>query len=126
MSKFPPIVLCVEDDHDTREMLRVLLEDRGYGFESANNCADALKLIKRGAASLVLLDSWLPDGSGIDVCRQVRQFNRELPIVFFSGSECEGQCLSAGANAFITKPCPLDELFAVLSRFMPPALERIE
>lgn len=114
-----PVVLCVEDDRDTREMLGVLLEDRGYRFQAATTCAEAIRLIGEGIPSLVLLDSLLPDGSGVDVCKQVRKIAPDLPIVFFSGSECDNQWKAAGANAFIAKPCPLDELFSVLATYLP-------
>ncbi|HEU4391640.1 MAG TPA: response regulator [Blastocatellia bacterium] len=115
-----PIVLCVDDDDDTLEMLRVLLEDRGYDFRSAATCSEALSFIKHSEANVVLMDNLLPDGSGIDLCRKVREFNSDVPIVIFSGAQLEAdQALAAGADAFVSKPCPLDELFGALSRYLP-------
>lgn len=117
-----PVVLCVDDDDDTLEMLRILIEDRGYDFRSAASCSEALSFIRQCTANVVLMDNLLPDGSGIDLCRQVREFNRDLPIVFFSGAQQEAErALAAGADAFVGKPCPLDELFGALARYLPPA-----
>jgi DNA-binding response OmpR family regulator len=115
---YKPVVLCVDDDYDTVEMLKILFEERRYGFRWASTCADALQIIREGGVSAVLMDNKLPDGSGIDVCQKVREFNKELPIVFFSGAHQDcGLALRAGANAFLTKPCTLNELFGTLAGF---------
>lgn len=114
-----PLVLCVEDDHDTREMLEVLLCDRGYEFLGATSCEKALRVLGERPVSIVLLDNWLPDGTGIEVCEAIRRQGSELPVVFFTGAAQESECLAAGANAFVAKPCRLQELFAVLERLAP-------
>jgi DNA-binding response OmpR family regulator len=116
------VVLCVEDDLDTQEMLRVLICERGYGFEVAGTRADALRLIQEKEIALVLLDNMLPDGNGVELCRQVREFDKQLPIIFVSGSAHEDERLEAlgsGANAFLTKPLALDKLFATLNDYAP-------
>ena len=116
------VVLCVEDDLDTQEMLRVLLCEQGYGFEVAGTRADALRLIQEKEIALVLLDNMLPDGNGVELCRQVREFDKQLPIIFVSGSAHEDEQLEAlgsGANAFLTKPLALDKLFAALDNYAP-------
>ncbi|HKP88289.1 MAG TPA: response regulator [Blastocatellia bacterium] len=117
-----PVVLCVEDDADTQEMLRVLLSERGYGFEVAGTCADGLRLAREKKIALAVLDNWLPDGTGVELCRQVREFDKVLPIIFVSGSVFEDEQLEAieyGANAFLTKPLALDEFFALLDDYAP-------
>jgi len=116
------VVLCVEDDLDTQEMLRILLGERGYGFEVAGTSADALRLIREKEIALVLLDNMLPDGNGVELCRQVREFDKHLPIIFVSGSAHEDErqeALGSGANAFLTKPLALDKLFATLDAYAP-------
>jgi DNA-binding response OmpR family regulator len=122
MQDIAALVLCVEDDLDTQEMLRVILQGHGYRFRAVDNCADALRLIRDNNISAVLLDNMLPDGSGIELCRQVRQFNQSLPIIFLSGSAYENERLDAmrvGANAFLTKPFKLEELFDALAHYVP-------
>lgn len=113
-------VLCVEDDPDTQVLLGVLLEQRGYRFQAVGNCADALSLLREGRVSLLLLDNQLPDGAGIDLCQEIRQFNKQLPIVFLSGAASDKDrdvALEAGANAFLTKPVALDALFHTVARW---------
>jgi len=122
MVKRSSVVLCVEDDLDTQEMLRVLLCERGYGFEVAGTRADALRLIQEKKIALVLLDNMLPDGNGVELCRQVREFDKQLPIIFVSGSAHEDErskALGCGANAFLTKPLALDILFATINAYAP-------
>lgn len=116
------LVLCVEDDQDTQEMLSILVGARGYGFEAVDNCADALRLICDKNIALVLMDNLLPDGTGIELCRRVREFDKRLPIVFLSGSAFDGErdiALKSGANAFLTKPVLLDQLYMMLDDYAP-------
>ena len=112
-------VLCVEDDPDTQEMLGMLLQERGYRFKAVDTCADALSLLRRDRVSVLLLDNQLPDGAGVDLCREIRQFNKDLPIVFLSGSDDSARdvALRAGANAFLTKPIELEALFSTVARW---------
>ena len=124
MDKNRKFILSVEDDPDTQEMLALLIEQRGYSFGAVGNCADALRLIRENDPAAVLMDNMLPDGNGIDLCRQVRQFNKRVPIIFLSGSgfgDDQEEALQSGANAFLTKPLMLDKFFATLVEFAPVA-----
>jgi DNA-binding response OmpR family regulator len=117
-----PVILCVEDDPDTQEMLRILLKERGYQFEAASNCADALRVMREKKIALLALDNWLPDGTGIDLCKQVRKFDKNLPIIFVSGSVHDDErqeALQSGANVFLTKPLVFNEFFALIGNYAP-------
>ncbi len=127
MSSGQHFVLCVEDDPDTQDMLRVLLQERGWRFTAVDNCEEALRFIKENDLSLVLMDNILIDGNGIELCRKVREFDEKLPVIFLSGSDYDdarAQALRVGANAFLGKPFALDELFAILSHYMPASGRR--
>ena len=116
------VVLSVEDDLDTQEMLAMLLGEQGYGFEAVGTCADALRLLREREIALVLLDNWLPDGTGVELCKQVRAFDKRLPIIFVSGSAHDNErfeALKSGANAFLTKPVAFNEFFAILKDYAP-------
>jgi DNA-binding response OmpR family regulator len=124
MDKNSKLVLSVEDDPDTQEMLGVLIEQRGYGFRAVDNCADALREIRENDPVVVLMDNLLPDGNGIDLCRRVRQFNKKVPIIFLSGAgfgDEKEEALESGANVFLTKPFTLDKFYDTLMRFAPVA-----
>jgi CheY-like chemotaxis protein len=122
MSSHSSVVLCVEDDVDTQEMMRVMLGGWGYGFEVAGTCADALRLIHETRLAAVLLDNSLADCTGIQLCARVRQFDTRLPIIFLSGSAHDEErqlAMASGANAFIGKPFALDALLDVLHTYAP-------
>ena len=122
MSSRSAVVLCVEDDVDTQEMMRVMLGGWGYDFEVAGNCKDALRAINERELAAVLLDNSLPDCTGIELCGQVRQFDTRLPIIFLSGSahdEERQMAIACGANAFISKPFTMDALLDVLNAYAP-------
>jgi len=106
-------VLCVEDDHDTCEMLRVLFGMEGFDFVPAGSIAEGLAEAKSQSFDLILLNEGLPDGSGIELCRQVREFDHDTPIIFVSGADAEvdrERALEAGAQAFVPKPYEFEPL----------------
>ena len=119
-------ILIVEDDPAIRELLQKLFRTEGYTVEEAPDCASGLARIEAGGVDLVLLDLLLPDGNGLDLCRQVRAraTERHLPIIVLSVA-MEGHkpqdCLAAGADDFIEKPFDLvdllDRIRAQLERF---------
>ncbi|MEN3332827.1 MAG: two-component system, OmpR family, response regulator QseB [Blastocatellia bacterium] len=122
MSSRSAVVLCVEDDADTQEMMRVMLGGWGYSCEVTATCADALRLIHETRLAAILLDNSLPDCTGIQLCGQVRQFDTRLPIIFLSGSAHDEErqlAMASGANAFISKPFAMDALLAVLNTYAP-------
>ena len=122
MSTSASVVLCVEDDVDTQEMMRLMVGGWGYGFEAVGTCAAALRLIHERDLAVVLLDNSLPDCTGIHLCSQVRQFDARLPIIFLSGSAYEEErqmAMASGANAFLTKPFALEALLDVLNTYAP-------
>jgi two-component system OmpR family response regulator len=106
-------ILLVEDHADTRELLVLFLSDCGYGVKTATTLSEAVKLLQAEDFSLLIFDSRLPGGSGVDLCRSVRQFDQSTPIVFSSGLAYEKdkrQALDAGAQAYFVKPIDLTDL----------------
>src|SRR5918911_1160134 len=73
-------VLVVDDELDIREGLDTLLTMEGYDVELAPSGAEGLRKIESRAYDLVLLDLMMPDRSGMDVLREVRERDRETPI----------------------------------------------
>ncbi|HEV7684285.1 MAG TPA: response regulator [Pyrinomonadaceae bacterium] len=106
-------ILVVEDHADTRDLLVFMLTDSEYSVETAATLTEAVKLIKEQKFSLLMLDSILPDGDGLDLCRIVRELDKDTPIIFCSGVAYEKdkqEALSAGAQAYFVKPVDLSEL----------------
>jgi DNA-binding response OmpR family regulator len=106
-------ILLVEDHEDTRELVGLVLTGCGYIVETAATLSEAADIVKARAFSLLMLDSKLPDGSGLDFCRSVRQFDRYTPIIFCSGlayEEDKANAANAGAQAYFVKPIDMPEL----------------
>ncbi|HZS10019.1 MAG TPA: response regulator [Blastocatellia bacterium] len=106
-------VLVVEDDLDHRELATLMFEMWGWQVTTAATAAEGLRQAAGGRFDLLLLDEGLPDGSGIDLARQIRVFDQRTPIIFFTASafpQDKERALAAGAQAYITKPFDYDEI----------------
>ncbi|PJZ46056.1 DNA-binding response regulator [Leptospira brenneri] len=108
------LILLVDDDGAIRKMLRIALEAKGYTTIEAVSKKDAIESIALNSPKLVLLDLQLPDGSGLDVIKEVRAFS-EIPFLVLSVMNAEEDkvaLLDAGADDYITKPFSMGELLA--------------
>ena len=106
-------ILCVDDNLDSCEMLAKFLEILGYEVISVNNGANALRIAKSEQFDTYVLDNWLPDMTGIELCKQIRAFDTDTPIIFYSAAVMEAdrhEGMSAGAQAYINKPGNIEEL----------------
>lgn len=106
-------ILLVEDDQETRQMLSVILAAEGYSVLEAATGADALKHSLDGV-DLVLLDWILPDISGLEVCRRLRE-SSPIPILMLTGrSDTADKVLglNLGADDYMAKPFEPGELIA--------------
>ncbi len=100
-------ILYVEDHEDSRQMLALLLKNAGYTVSTAASIADGLSLTKREQFDLYILDSRFADGSGIELCLQIRAIDPLTPIVFYSSAAYQVDIaagLAAGAQAYLIKP----------------------
>jgi DNA-binding response OmpR family regulator len=114
-------ILYVEDHDDTCELVRFFLDQRGYEVATAQTFAGALKLAQNQKFDLYILDSWLPDGSGVDLCRRIRDFDSHTPILFYSAAAYhldKETALASGAQDYLTKPAGLTELGEVISNLI--------
>jgi CheY-like chemotaxis protein len=102
-----PRVLCVDDDEDAREMLSELLKFSLIETRAVGTAAQALSVIQTDHFDLYLLDAWLPDLDGVELCRRVRILDPHTPVLFYSGAasdDVKKRALDAGANAYVSKP----------------------
>lgn len=108
-----PTVLLIEDHEDTRKMLALLFDEWGYQATIAASATEGLKHVLEQGYDLIILDNWLPDLDGVELCRQVRAVDCQTPIIFYSasgmGSE-DREAMDSGANAFVSKSGSLGEL----------------
>lgn len=118
-----PRVLYVDDDEDSREMLRMLLEMRSIETKTVGTAGEALSSIQVEHFDLYLLDAWLPDLDGFELCRRMRGYDQNTPILFFSGAGCDADTKmghEAGANAYVLKP-DVNHLLGSIAQFLPRA-----
>ena len=109
-----PIVLLVEDEPSITEPLAEALDRDGFETQIATSAAESLELAARVEPDLVLLDLMLPDGSGFDVCRELRR-NSDVPIIMLTarGEEADRIVgLELGADDYVVKPFSARELIA--------------
>ena len=102
-------ILYVEDDLSLIDGLQYTLEISGYTVDNAKTKKEALVLFKKNTYDLLLLDVTLPDGTGFDVCKEVRN-SSTVPIIFLTASDQEISIvrgLDMGADDYITKPFSL-------------------
>jgi DNA-binding response OmpR family regulator len=114
-------ILYIEDHKDSREMLILMLETAGYAMSAATSIADGLSLVKREHFDLYILDSRFSDGSGVDLCRQIRAFDPVTPIIFYSSSAypCDiAAGLSAGAQEYLIKPMGIYTITQTIARLL--------
>lgn len=114
-------ILCVDDDDDTLQMLCGLLGLVNCEVLTAVTAAEALEMIDGGGFDLYLLDTWLPGGSGAELCRKIRESDPSTPIVFYSGAAFDSErdeALAAGAQAYLVKPGDLGLLVETVNRLL--------
>ncbi|HJQ68296.1 MAG TPA: response regulator [Blastocatellia bacterium] len=104
-------ILYIDDNKDSREMITALLSFWSYEVVQAGTFAEAMEKVSSDGFDLCLLDNWLPDGSGIELCRQIRSIKPHMPIVFYSGVAGESDkeaAFRAGAQAYLVKPTGIE------------------
>jgi two-component system KDP operon response regulator KdpE len=119
-----PLILVVDDESHILRALRTSLQGAGYEVEVAATAGEALASAAMQPPNGVILDLVLPDGSGVEVCRELRRWTN-APVLVLSavGDEQEKiAALDAGADDYVTKPFGIDELLARLRA----ALRRVE
>lgn len=110
-------MVLVEDDKETRSLLRRVLEEEGFSVLAAGSVAQGREALSRELPALAILDVRLPDGDGIALCRSLREEGALYPILILTSrtdvaSRVEG--LDAGADDYLCKPFAVAELRARL------------
>jgi putative two-component system response regulator len=111
-----PSILVVDDNDDNAEIVRALLESRGFPVLVAHDGDEAMALFESARPSLVLLDVLMPGRSGWEVCRLMRQHpehGRSVRIIMLTALadwNDKQSALQTGADDYITKPIDLADL----------------
>lgn len=111
----PEKILIAEDDANMLMGLKDNLEFEGYEVLTARSGPDALKLVLNAHPNLVLLDLMMPGMDGLEVCRQIRSRDEDLPIIMLTAKSQEIDKVvgfKLGADDYLTKPFSVRELLA--------------
>lgn len=107
-------LLIIEDDKDLARITSDMLKNYGYEVETARDCEEAFALLTDTQFHLILMDINLPDGTGFEVCRELRKVSR-VPVIFASARTSEDdkvRGLDMGGDDYLAKPYSLRELLA--------------
>ncbi len=107
-------ILIADDDASIRDVLRVALEQAGFGVSEVDNGRDALKNAQRDLPDLLILDIGMPEMDGLEVCRELRK-THQIPILFLTaqGDEIDRVVgLELGADDYVSKPFSPREVIA--------------
>ena len=114
-------ILLVEDDKALRRYLEVTLERAGYEVLQASDGLEAMKLASSATVDLVITDAMMPNLSGQELCRFLRNSPKlsHIPIVLLSGSEkSEAGPSSRPADVFLAKPVAVEDLLECVQRLL--------
>jgi DNA-binding response OmpR family regulator len=107
-------ILVADDDQTLLDLLRVHLQRQDYEVLVAEDGATALRLAYQSQPDLIILDIWMPEMSGIEVCKRIRDVS-DTPIIILTALTQENyviKALEAGADDYVRKPCAVGELLA--------------
>ena len=122
----PGRILVIDDEAQITRVLRASLSAQGYDVRTANDPAEGLRLFGDWAPDLVITDLMMPEMSGVELCRAIRQ-RSATPVVVLSVREHERskvEALDAGADDYVTKPFGIQELLARVRAHLRRAPER--
>ena len=124
MKHLVPQILYTEDDADTRELVSFVLTISNCKVTLADSDAKALLLAQTHQFDLYLIDNWLTGGSGIDLCKKLRELDPDTPILFYSGAAYDRdkqEAFASGAQGYLTKPVDNDQLIKEVFRLISEA-----
>jgi CheY-like chemotaxis protein len=108
-------VMVVDDDYTMNSLLKMLLEFDGYSVVVMPDGSRVLDMVRQEKPDVILMDVHIGDTDGLDLLREIRSDPaiQATPVVMASGMDVEDKCKAAGANAFVLKPYPPEQLSAI-------------
>jgi DNA-binding response OmpR family regulator len=114
-------ILCVEDNHDTCELIMIALGLSGFQVTPAYLASEGLRLAEADSFALYVIDGRLPDASGIDLCAKIHRLNSQRPIIFCSALPEKftlPMAEAAGAKFYLSKPFNIQQLVDTVSELL--------
>ena len=113
-------VLCIEDEFEVGQLFKKMLAKHGHNAIIAANGRIGIEMAHSHHLDLVLLDLNMPDMSGFDVLKELRDIShmRDIPVIAVTALSMREECLEAGFDEFLNKPVMPDELNAMILQFL--------
>lgn len=120
-----PVVLIVEDNELSREVIQDVIEFSGFETKIAINGKEAVECVCKTAPDVIIMDIQMPIMDGLEATRTIREINclPDVPIIALTGLAREigrEQCFAAGVDDFLTKPVDIDQLINRINFFATP------
>ncbi|GAA3745756.1 two-component system OmpR family response regulator [Spinactinospora alkalitolerans] len=110
-----PHVLVIDDEPNIRDLVQAALRFHGFSVSTAESGGEGLSLARSRRPDLIVLDVLLPDISGFDVCRQLRDGDNDVPVIYLTARDTPSDTvtgLSLGGDDYVTKPFSVEALVA--------------
>jgi DNA-binding response OmpR family regulator len=118
-----PRILYIDNNQENGELLSTLrrAENESYSVLTANTAGEVLELIASEPFDLLILEHQLPEMSGVELCRRIRQTDKRTPILFCTGRTRLAECdvsIAAGATEYLVKPVSAEYLLETVRRLL--------
>ena len=127
--RIEPHILFVDDNPDICELVQAVLQGAGFRVSTSDSTAGALQLAASEHFDALLLDYWMPDLTGIELCRRIRAFDQSTPILICSGAVTPAHreaAVLAGAQGYVNKPFYSGDLIRALRSSLKSKASRSE
>ena len=111
--KRQPIILCIDSDADSCEIMEILMSRIGFQVIASHDAEHAIGLARQNAFSVIISEYLLHDRDAQEMCAAIKSFDPHVPIVFYSAEsrrEHRQRGINAGAHAFLVKPNDLENI----------------
>lgn len=112
-----PHILFADDNADICELAQALLHAAGFRVSTSDNASDVLRMVATESFDALILDYWMQEATGIELCREIRTSDQSTPILICSGAVTQADReagVLAGAQGYIGKPFNSAELVGAL------------
>ena len=120
-------ILIVDDDANLIEFMTEALKALGYRVEAYRKITDAIEAVKRDNFDLVISDFMLPDGTGLDLLRQIKKLDKGIPFVITTGYPLAyppAVAKADGVGGYLVKPFRINQMEQVISNLLSPKKTR--
>ena len=112
-------ILVVDDDLESRNILKHMLTLSHYEVETVKNVREAVKRLKRAEFNLLVTDLDMPEMDGLTLLSHVKSQYPDIPVIVVTGlisAESRNEALAIGAEGLLSTPCTKDQLLAIVSK----------